>query len=537
MKPGLLILFLKNSYPLGVILLFGINISCVKKNRLSDLPLKQTLRFTITAEPPTLDWNRSVDTTSGLILNNIMDGLVDYNFSNPHPQLSPALAEKWISSSDNKHWTFFIKKNILWSDGKKLTSYHIRDSWERLLNPKTASEYAYFLYSVKNAKSYNQGKITDFSQVGVKTKGPFQLLVELRRGLSYFPFLLAHSSLYPIRKDIIKKYGNKWTHPNNLISLGAYQLKSWEHDRRLVLKKNPQYYSSIQSSVKNIVIYIIEEFTTALSLFEQGRLDAIGGIPSRELPILKKKPEYKEQDILAIYYYGINISKKPFSDVRIRKAINYAIDRKKIIQLLNNSHVLLTGWIPKGLFGYDSSLGLPFNPQTARILLQSAGYSKQNPFPRITISYNTNEDHKRVAENIQAQLKKNLDIAVELINQEWKTYLQSLKIGKHDIYRLGWQADYPEPHTFMNLMSEWSTNNHTFWKNKNYDSLINLALALPNGIKKKSLYQKAQKILVETEVPVIPIYSSRTHWLIHKRIRSFPLNIMNKIQFKKVVFY
>lgn len=510
-------------------------VSCFKKKQSEqdELPLQETLRFNISTEPPTLDWNKATDTTSSLIVDNIMDGLLDYDYSKQSLNLKPALAEKWSSTPDGKKWTFTIRKNVKWNDGKEFKASHVLDGWERLLNPKTASEYAYFLYPVKNARAYSEGKIKDFSKVGVSVNKQGQLVVELEEGKSYFPYFVTHTSTYPIRKDIIATHGDRWTDPKNIVTLGAYDLKKWEHDKRVILERSVTYYNQ-PAKIKNILIHIIPESGTALNLFEKGRLDAISGLPSRELPILRKRKEYRSHPILATYYYGINVKQKPFDDIRVRKAFNMAIDRKQITDLLKGDQVPLTGWIPKNLLGYDPSLGFKFDPKKAGELMDQAGYKDRSTFPRVVISYNTHEDHKRVAEKVQAQLKKYLGIQVELSNEEWKTYLQSLKTGKQQIYRMGWVADYPDPDNFMTLMTSYSENNHTNWENGRYDSLVEEAGVLSDKEERLKLYLEAQKILIGEAAAVIPIYSSQSHWLISDRVSVFPLNIMGKISFKEV---
>ena len=170
----------KNNLLILLICIFSFH-SCIKK-RVSEwekFPLSETLRFNMVSEPPSLDWNKATDSSSALILENIMEGLTDYDFSKESVGLQPALAEKWFSSSEGRIWTFTIRKDVKWSDGKYLTARHFLDGWERLLNPGTASEYAYFLFSIKNARLYNEGSITDFSKVGVSVNKDGQLVVEL----------------------------------------------------------------------------------------------------------------------------------------------------------------------------------------------------------------------------------------------------------------------------------------------------------------------------------------------------------------------
>ena len=220
--------------------------------------------------------------------------------------------------------------------------------------------------------------------------------------------------------------------------------------------------------------------------------------------------------------------------MQVRKAFNLSINRKQITDLLKGNQVPLTGWIPKGLLGYDPSVGLAFDPKKAKELMDSAGYKDRSLFPKVTISYNTNEDNKRVAEKIQAQLKKHLNVQVELSNEEWKTYLRNVRTGTHQIYRMGWVADYPDPDNFMTLMTSYSENNYTQWEDTRYDSLVQQAGVSSNEKERLNLYIKAQKLLVEEAVAVIPVFSAQSHWLISDRVAVFPLNIMGKVSFKLV---
>ena len=171
--------------------------SCLKKKKspYTHYKLEESFRYPISSEPPTLDWNKSTDTTSSLLIQNLMEGLTEYDFSKKFVQLRPALAKHWTSSADKKVWTFFLQDPVLWTDGTRLTAQHFIDGWERLLNPKTGSEYAYFLFPVKNAKAYNQGKIKNFNQVAVKSGDQGELIVELEKGL-FLLSLFAHPSLH-----------------------------------------------------------------------------------------------------------------------------------------------------------------------------------------------------------------------------------------------------------------------------------------------------------------------------------------------------
>lgn len=512
--------------------------ACTKKksdNLEYGLNVEDTLRINIENEPPSLDWSISTDTTSSFIEINIMDGLVEYNLADPEFGLSPALATEWKPSANAKVWTFKIREGVKWTDGEPFTGQHVIDGWERLLNPKTASEYAYFLFDVKNAREYNSGKIKDFSQVGIKLNDKNELIVELVAPKAYFPMMLTHHSTFPIRKDVVAKHGDKWTEPGNIVTLGAYKLKVWEHDKALVLERNDDYYGQ-KAKIKNVYAYMINEFSTAMNLIDAGKIDFQQNLPFKDLPQLKQRPGYRNTPSLSTYYYGFNTRKKPFNNLKVRKAFGHAIDRKQITDLLAAGHAPLTSWIPTGMLGYENERGLKFDPELAAKLLDEAGYKDRSTFPRITLAFNTLENHQRVAENVQSQLKKNLGIEIQLNNEEWKVYLKRLQTDTPEIYRMGWQADYPDSSTFMQLMTSYSENNHTGWGSKKFDDLVAAGNRELDKEKRRKVYSDAQKILTEDEVPVAPIYSRVSHFLLSERVQNFPITPIEQFKLNGVSF-
>ena len=512
-----------------------------KKNILQELPKDKTLLFYSQTEPPTLDWNKASDTTSNMLLTNIMDGLVDYDFSKQSISYKPALAQKIQSINNGQIWVFTMREGVYWSDGVSFKAQHVVDGWERALNPQTASPYAYFLYHVKNAEEYNRGEVKDFSKVGVSVTKDGKLRVELTGPKYFFPLTLTHSTTYPIRKDVIKNHGVKWTEPENIVTLGPYFLHTWKHDKLIILKKNSSYYGSFAGNVENVSIRIIPELSTTLNLFETKKLDILYTLPSKMVSVLNKRPDYYSFATPTIYYYGLNMRAFPTNNKKFRQALNMAIDRREFEKLFPSIHPLST-WVPQSIFGYNSSLGLPFNPQKARRLLKEV--AKNKPLPKLSIFFNTSEDHKRIAENIQAQLKKNLSLKVEVRNEEWKTYLsrlQNLDNESHKqernivyIYRMGWVPDYPDPMTYMSLLTSRSDNNYTGWTNNEYDRLVSEASVLRNSSKRKRLLDRAQEIIAE-EAPIIPFWQGAKHFLVSPRIKKYPYNTMEKYIFKEVV--
>jgi len=507
--------------------------ACTKKGNDGGLDIRETLRVNVDTEPPTLDWTKGTDTTSSTITVNLMDGLTDYNLTDPELKIIPALAEKWESSEKSKVWTFHIRKGVHWTDNVELTAQHFIDSWERLLNPKTASEYSYFLFGLKNGKAYNEKKIKDFSEVGVKATDPYTLVVTLEQPASFFPELVAHQSTYPIRKDIIEKYGeDAWTSPGKIVTLGAYKLKAWEHDKSLVLERNESYYGE-KAKIKNVLCYMVIEGATALNMFETGKIDVQNNFTtSAEMDKWSKKPEFHSINGLTLQYYGFNVTKKPFDNPLVRKAFAQAIDKSEIVHILKGGQTPTTSWIPAGMMGYEAARGVKFDVVKAKELLVKAGFGPGKKLPKVTLMLNTNDDHKRIAENVQAQLKRNLDVDIEVQNEEWKVYLDRLKVDPPSLFRLGWQADYPDPDNFMNLMTSYSEQNRTKWKNKSYDKLIENAVSEGDSEKRKSLYSKAQTILVDEDIPAIPLYLAALQKLVSTRVLNYPLNPLDRIELK-----
>lgn len=519
---------------LSLCLLLG---ACTKKSGKLEygLDVKDTLRINLQQEPPILDWTKSTDTTSSMVTYNITDTLVGYNLHDPELSLTPLLATAWVPSQGAKVWTFTLRKGAKWSDGVEFTGQHALDAIERLLSPDTASQYGYFLYPIKNAKAYGAGKIKDFKEVGAKLNDQGQLVIELEKPMAFFPLLMAHHCTAPVRKDVIAKFGNKWTDPANIVTNGPYKLKVWDHDKAIVLERNDDYYGE-KAKIKNVLGYMINEYSTALNLMDSGRMDFQETLPFKELPQYRNKPGFHSPGSLSIYYYGFNIRKPPFDNVKVRKAFSHAIDRKQITDLLAGGQSPLTAWVPTGMFGYESSIGLNFDPKMAAQLLDEAGYKDRSKFPKFTISFNTNENHQRVAENVQSQLKKSLGLEAQLAQEEWKVYIARLHSDPGPVWRMGWLADYPDPDTFMSLLTSTSENNYTGWKNKKYDELVEHGASEMDKVKRKAIYAEAQKILTENDVPAIPLYSDVRPILLSERVQNFPINALNRWEFKGVSF-
>lgn len=462
-----------------------------------------------------------------------MVGLTEFD-KNLKP--APIIATSWDILEGGKRILFHLRDDVTWSDGRKVTAQDFEYSWKRLLNPKTASEYAYILFDIVNAEEYHRGKINDGKLVGVRATGDRTLEVRLKHPASYFIAITTFEVTFPQRRDIIERFGNRWTEPEHMVSNGPFLLSSWKHENEIRLTANPIFFLG-KPLIEEVRMYMINEKTTALALYEQGQLDFIDNhsIPIFEKPRLAKLQGFKQIPQLRGYYYGFTTNRAPFNDARVRKAFSLAIDRSVFSKILHHGgEKPATSWIPPGMLAHNPTIGLRYNPAEARRLLRAAGYPEGKNFPEVTLGYNTQEDHKIVAEAVQGMWKRNLGVLVQLENQEWKVYLNKLINNPPDIFRLGWGADYPDPDNFMKLFTAFSGNNNTRWKNPYYDQLLDLAAAEFDDMKRVKLYNEAQRILCENDVPIVPLFTTAESTVLNPRFTGLEYNSMGRLLLRRV---
>ncbi len=504
------------------------------QNKNEDISSKDTINVNIGNEPPTLDWSLATDSTSYLILNNIMEGLTEFGDTFlPEPNL----AESWEISEDGRTYIFKIRDDVLWTDGKPLTAGDFEYSWKRILTPATGGDYAYFLYDIENAEEYNTGKIDDPEKVGVKTLNDSTLQVKLKRKASYFPSLLSFMSTYPMRKDVVEKYGIKWTEPENIVTLGPYKLSEWKHHSDILLTKNPGYYGE-QPKIDKVNMIMNENTSSALALYESGELDYADSksIPPLEVPRLIDLEDFTTTLMFRGNYIAFNVKKPPFDNPLIRKAFAASIDRASIVDLIQGAGIVNTSWIPKDMLAYNPAIGIKFDPEQARKWLAEAGYPGGKGFPEVSFLWPDVSYNRVIAEALQSMWKQYLGIEVELMNEEWKVYLSTINTNPPEIHRAGWGADFPDPHNFMSLFQCNTGNNRTGWCNEEYDSLVDKAAEETDIEKRKALYDRAQKILTEQDAPIAPFYNSKQQNLIKPYVKGLKPNPLDLVLFKKVYF-
>lgn len=481
---------------------------------------KSTIKVNIGAEPRTIDPGLNNSVEGGHVIINSFEGLTNLD---KNENVIPGVAEKWDVSNNGLTYTFHLRKNAKWSDGKGVTAKDFEYAWKRALNPKTASQYAYQLFYLKNGEAYNEGK-AKADQVGVIAKDNYTLVVTLQNPTPYFLSLTSFPTYDPVRKDVVEKNPTSWaTKPDTYISDGPYKMVEYKSKDSLNFEKNPNYWNAKNIKIDRIEFKTLENESSYYAAFKTGELDLIDKPPATETPNLLKNGTAKAYPYLAIYFYDINVSPqaksinpaaaKALSDVRVRKALNLAIDRTSITKKVTKSgETPATSFVPNGT---SDSNGENFTdkqylPKTADVaqakkLLAEAGYPNGKGFPQLEILYNTMQGHQNIAQAIQDMWKKNLGINVTLKNVERKVHLTQLQNHQYLLGRDGWTADYNDAMTFLDVFTTGNGNNMTGYSNPKYDQIIAQAKAEPDKTKRASLMHQAED-LVMTDMPVIPIY-------------------------------
>ena len=499
---------------------------------------EQVLRYNVGAEPQFFDPRKATGIPEITMLLNLFDGLMRYNLEG---QLVPSIAEKYEISEDGLTWTFHLR-DAKWSNGEPVTAYDFEYSWKSALSPEINSEYAYQLYYLKNGAAYNSGEITDPDQVGVKALDDKTLVATLESPTPYFSSLLTFTTYLPVNKKLDTSNPDWAKSADNYISNGPFMLSSWDHNHQIEVVKNPNYWDAKNVKLEKITFYMVEESSTELMMFENGELDFGTNPPLPEIDRLKQEGVLTINPYLGTYYYMFNVTKPPFDNVLVRKALAAAIDRESIVKNVTKAGELpATAYVPPGIPDAEPGSDFrevggtffePYEPEKAKEYLAQAGYPDGKGFPTFELLYNTSESHKIIAEAIQQMWKETLGINCTLANQEWKVYLDNRTSLNYEVARAGWIGDYTDPMTFIDMWVTDGGNNDTGWSNPQYDEFVQKAKSTGDQKVRMQAMHDAEKILMD-EMPIAPIYFYTRPELIKPYIKDFYTSSLGYTDFKQ----
>ncbi len=481
------------------------------------------------AEPATLDPTLGEGVPSSNIMRDLYETLMS---EDSEGNVVPGQAESYKVSANKTVYTFKIRDNANWSNGDSVTAHDFEYAFKRGVDPKVAAKYSWYfkILGIKNGAAILDGK-KPVSSLGVKALSNKSLQITLEKPIPYFIIALAHITTAPVPQKLIEKYGKKWTNPKHIISNGAYKLKEWVVNEKIVLLKNNEYYAKDDVKIDKVTFVPIPEQSTELNRYKAGEIDYTNELPKNKFKSLMKTipHEVKVLGRVGTYYYYLNLRKKPFDDIRVRRALAYGFDRKVLAE-----KVLATGekpaytFVPDIVSGYTApvpayqKLTQKQRETKAIALLKDAGITKANPL-KFELLYNTSESHKRVALAIASMWKKTFKgaVIVTLKNQEWKTYLEERSAGNYQVARAGWIGDYNEGSTLLDLFTKGHSSNDSFYDNPEYDRLMNEARGTLDNKKRNKLYQKLD-LMIAKDLPVIPIYQYAQARLVKSRVGGYP---------------
>jgi oligopeptide transport system substrate-binding protein len=336
--------------------------------------------------------------------------------------------------------------------------------------------------------------------------------MEMVGPLPYVLGALAHHAFTIVPIHVIEKFGKDWTLPANMVCNGAFILQDWKPQQNLTCIPNPKYWDKDKVRLAKVIFYPSDDLNTVHKMYLNGELDWANTVPLDQIEAVQSRPDFQTAPSLITYYYIFNQKKPPFGDVKVRKALSMAVNRKDLTKKITKAGQIPTAAIVPPMPGYPKVAGNMDNIELAKKLLAEAGFPGGKGFPKFELLYNSSESHKKIAEYVQQQWKENLGIECTLANQEWKTYLANRNAGQFEVVRAGWAGDYLDPNTFLELFKSLATTTGLpQWAcggclNAEYDKLVDQAGTEMNAKKRMALMAKAEEILVTKDQAIAPFY-------------------------------
>jgi len=488
------------------------------------LAKEQTFRYGgggwYAGEPVSHDFNKDVYCGGA---QTIFAGLMAFNADFI---VEPWMATKVVSSKDATVWTFTIRKDSRWSNNAPVTAHDFEWSWKRQLNPETKAPYAAFLYDIKNGEAFNKKQITDPNQVGVRAKDDWTLEVTLEGPRAYFPVLAAYLAALPAYQRAVEQFGDKWTEAGNIVCNGPFVLDTWEHNKQMTLKKNPYYFGAKDVHLTKVVIPFISHFVGALP-YENNELD-MTSLLAGDLKRLRSDAR-ASRDVFRYPYPGTwyllpQVTKPPFDNVKVRRAVGHAIDRESLVKVAQGGAVPAWSMIPPGFPGALDDPKIKFvqrfDKKAAMEALKGTPYEGGENWPKITLSMRGETlGSKTLAEAVQIMLFENLNMQTELEVLERRVFYERLWKQDFQFIWIRWFMDYPDPHNeyFDAFYGKKTTGKRQAWVNDAFDKEVERGRDAKDLAKRMAHYAKAEEI-IQTDGGYVPVawvvrYAAAKPWV------------------------
>ncbi|MFD2205668.1 peptide ABC transporter substrate-binding protein [Kiloniella antarctica] len=503
------------------------------------LATDQVFTYRLLDDIKSFDPQINTDIEGSGVARDLFEGLMNEDQTGG---LIPGVAKGYTVSDDKLTYTFNLR-DAKWSNGDAVTAQDFVYAWKRLVDPKTASEYAWYmeLMGVKNASKVVKGEMST-DDLGVRAVDDHTFEVTLEKAVPYFASMTVHTSTFPVLKSVVEKHGTDWTKPENIVGNGAYVLSEYRSGEKVVRERNPMYWDNEHTIIDKTVGLVINDENQALTRYLAGEVDKTN-IPSGQYPRLSK--EYPKQAISnpysCSYIYWFNIGEKgpeSLKDVRVRKALSYAVNREVI-----TDRILQGGQYQSYNFAHQKTAGFELpeidyagwtqkeRDAKAVALLAEAGYNADNPL-ELTLNYNTSETHKKVAIGVQQFWKQTLGVKLTLANSEWKIHTTKQQAGDFEVSRYAWCGDYNEASTYLDLLTSYSGHNVSGYSNAEYDRLMAESKTMENP---NANYAKAEAMLA-ADMPFAPIYQYTGNIMIQPTLRGWPVDNLMQTYYSRDLY-
>ncbi len=495
----------------------------------------RVFRTAIGSDPQTFDPGMMSGSVEGRVAYQIFEGLISPPAGEGPPE--PGVAERWEVSPDGLRWMFHLRRDARWSNGDPVTAHDFRYAWLRQLRGDIASDYVTFIRYLRHARGYELladaldrerwGWLFPLLErgVGVRVLDAHTLVVELQEPTAYFADVVMFYTLMPVHRGSIEQHGQQDAfRAENIVTNGPFRIETYARRSHIDLVPNEYWWGRETLQLDAVELRIIEDLSARATAYLDGRIDWADELPHNQLGVLSARDDFSLAPMLGIYYYRFNVTEPPLDDLRVRRALALAVNREEMCGCtLDGLYPHANQFVPP-LPGYPERDLVRFDPDEARRLLAEAGYPGGRGFPTLTILYNTSENHRTVAQAVLDMWKVELGIDVQLLNQEWKVYLDAMEALDYQVARAGWIGDYVDANTFLSIWRSFDENNNTGWANAEYDAIMASTLRERDPDRRRALLVQAEELLMR-ELPVFPIYFYSQFHLVSPRVRGWEMNI------------
>ena len=482
------------------------------------------LRIGNGGEPLTLDPHRYNLNLEEKVLADLFEGLTAHD---AHGRVVPGAAESWTTSADGLVWTFKLRPDGRWSDGRPVTADDFVFAVRRLLDPRTAASLAFFLYAIEGAADANAGK-APLDAVQVAALDDTTLEIRLAKPFPFLAERLIYPTGFPVPKHVVEKLGDDWVKPGNMVSNGAFVLADWQPQGFVRIERNPHFRAAADVSLDAVVYFPTADRNAAYNRYRSGELDIIGDFPPGEIEKLRREmPDHLHlAPLLSIMYLVFNVAEAPFDDPRVREALALAIDRELVTgRVLQSAEVPSPSFVPPMVAGYESAVATaPANRERARALLAEAGFGEDNPLA-VTLRYIAGADNKKVHVAIAAMWKA-VGVEATLHHAELNAHFAALRQGDFQVAQAGWFGENNPEHYLELLTSAAGDVNYGRFSDPNTDALMAQAKETVALDARIDLLRRAELAGLALH-PVVPLYAVTIRSLVDPRITGWHPNPRN----------